>query len=239
MTDAFDVTTYQRVVLFTGAGLSAESGVPTYRGAGGIWSSYPWQEVACEAAFERDPAGVIAFHRLRRQAVAACAPNAAHHAIARFLVERPETVVVTQNTDGLLERTGCRDVIELHGSLWLVRCACGERPHPDADSQQQRCEVCGDWLRPAITWFDDAVDVARFEAAAAAIAGCDLFISVGTSGLVYPAASLIEYALSEACTRVEINPEPTTFSEHFDRRISGRAGEVLPGLFASGAVRTS
>ena len=182
--NAIDSGKYEHIVFFTGAGMSAESGVPTYRGRGGIWERYRWEEFACQEAFDADPEKVLKFHELRRAAVLACPPHAGHAAIAALEKRHPGVMVVTQNIDGMHQRAGSGCVLELHGSLWRLRC-----PHHGLSEdigekyRSYRCEKCGSWLRPDITWFGDALDGEVVREAVAAIRGCDLFVSVGTSGV--------------------------------------------------------
>ncbi len=219
-----------RTVFFTGAGMSAESGVPTYRGRGGIWHRYDWQEYACQAAFERDPEKVLRFHELRRAAVLECRPHAGHFAIARLQEADPGCVVVTQNIDGMHQRAGGGEVIELHGSLWRLRCACGVQEDHGRCYARMRCGQCGRWLRPDITWFGDAVDRERFARAGRLVRECGRFVAVGTSGVVWPAAGLIEAALGSGARCVEVNPEPGPWSERFDHCLREPASRALPGL---------
>jgi len=223
------------VVVFTGAGMSAESGVPTYRGRGGIWHAYRWEEHACQAAFDREPRKVQDFHAERRRAVHACAPHAGHDALAAH-GRRGGLTVITQNTDGLHQRAGSEGVLELHGSLWRVRCERhGEWTDADPIFSQRRCPDCGARLRPAVTWFGDPLDAATFRRAAEAIAACELFIAVGTSGVVWPAAGLQQAALKAACHCIEVNPEATDFSALFDEVVRAPASRALPALLARAA----
>lgn len=228
----------RRVVFFTGAGISKESGIPTYRGAGGTWGEYDYRAVACQRAFERDPEGVWTFHRARRAMVAACPPNAAHHAIARFARAHP-TVVITQNIDGLHEAAGTPDAIELHGSLWRLRCeACGQaRANRDVPLADTRCDCdCGDptprhW-RPDITWFEDPMDMTRLARAQQAADDADVLVSVGTSGAVYPAAEIPVRAKQRGAYLVEINPETTPISTICDEVLRGPATRSVPEWIA-------
>ncbi|HSW15245.1 MAG TPA: Sir2 family NAD-dependent protein deacetylase, partial [Solimonas sp.] len=151
-----DLADFRSVLFFTGAGLSAESGVPTYRGRGGIWAQYNYEDYACQRAFERDPVQVLDFHELRRGRALECQPHAGHRHLARLQAAFPQVHVVTQNIDGLLQRAGVTVDAELHGSLWRQRCARhGLREDLQAGPYQQRkCPDCGAWLRPDITWFE-------------------------------------------------------------------------------------
>jgi len=221
------------VVFFTGAGLSAESGVPTYRGAGGIWSQYRYQDYACQRAFDRDPQAVLEFHELRRASVLECASHAGHAALAAMQATHAGVRVVTQNIDGMLQRAGARVDAELHGSMWRVRCARHGLRDDFARGPYatRRCADCGAWLRPDITWFEDAVDEAVFARAGELIANCDLFVAVGTSAVVYPAASFLPLARSAGAMMVEINPESTEASDLFDHRYAMPASEALTRVF--------
>ncbi len=219
---------FHRVVFFTGAGMSAESGIPTYRGEGGVWSQYNWQEYACQDAFDRDPERVWDFHDVRRTAVAACAPNPGHHAVAQVQRDHPGTTVITQNIDGLHQSAGAPSVIELHGSLWRVRCDAERTIREDrsAPIASRRC-ACGAWLRPDIVWFGDSLDRKNIKRAVAALESCDLLVSVGTSGVVYPAAELPRRAMERGAVTVEINLEDTPVSDLYLHRLRGKASEML------------
>lgn len=226
----FDPSAYRLIVFFTGAGMSAESGVPTYRGKGGVWEQYDYETYACQRAFERDPEKVLEFHELRRSAVLDCQPHDGHRTIAGM----PQACVVTQNIDGMHQRAGSRNVIELHGSLWRLRCDTCKSVKEDVGRryESRRCG-CGNWLRPDITWFGDLLDEKVMRQASARIAACDLFVSIGTSGTVWPAAGFPALARQAGAVCVEINPEPTA-SIRYDLVISQSACSALPGLFNPG-----
>lgn len=219
---------FARVVFFTGAGMSAESGVPTYRGKGGIWKEYDWESYACQEAFDAEPQRVWDFHNYRRGIVGKCAPNKGHELIAAAEKKLPHVVVVTQNIDGLHQLAGTKTVHELHGNLWKLRCSrCGarkmDRSAPLADV---KCS-CGEWWRPDIVWFGDALFPSVIDAVAEAMDDCDLLVSIGTSAVVYPAAQMPLIAKRAGATLVEINPEDTPMSEVFDVRLRGTATEML------------
>ncbi len=227
-----DVSEFRRIVFFTGAGLSVASGVPTYRGQGGLWHEYDYQTYACQRAFDRDPDKVWDFHDKRREAVGACEPNEGHAIIARVQDERPGTWIVTQNIDGLHQKAGAADVIELHGSLWRVRCdTCELIRDDDTTPLAQRQCACGGYWRPDIVWFEDTLDGATVHTAEKAIAKCDLLISIGTSGVVFPAAQLPQLAALRGATCVEINPEATPVSPWYQHHMRGPATEMLRELF--------
>ena len=225
--EIIDPAAYRNIVFFTGAGMSAESGVPTYRGKGGIWKQYNYGEYACQEAFDRDPEKVLRFHELRRRAVLDCPPHEGHRVIAGMA----ETIVVTQNIDGMHQRAGSLKVVELHGSLWRLRCdRCGTmREDCGQDYATLRC-TCGNWLRPDIIWFGDMLDESVMQMATEAITACDLFISIGTSASVWPAAGFPALARRSGAYCIEINPEPSG-STDYSRVIQGEAGNVLPELF--------
>jgi NAD-dependent deacetylase len=223
---------YEHIVFFTGAGMSAESGVPTYRGRGGVWSQYRWEEFACQEAFDADPEKVLRFHELRRAAVLACRPHAGHIAIAELEKRHPRVTVVTQNIDGMHQRAGSWNVIELHGSLWRLRCPReGLSEDMGEKYESYTCGKCGSWLRPDIIWFGDMLDQGVMSEAIAAIRRCDLFISIGTSGVVYPAAGFPRFAKENDARCIEINPEANEMSSLYDEAFRDAAGKVLPGLF--------
>lgn len=217
---------YNNIVFFTGAGLSVESGIPTYRGAGGIWKEYNYEEYACQQAFDSDPQKVWDFHDKRRVEASSANPNRAHEIIAEVQRSKPSTRVITQNIDGLHQRAGATDVIELHGSLWNVRCTCGaEREDLSAPISKRTCD-CGQVLRPNIVWFGDWLEPKVLHAAKDALANCDLLVTVGTSGMVFPAADLPRRVNPVALT-VEINPTPTPMSYMYTRCLRGTASEML------------
>lgn len=222
---------YERVVFFTGAGISAESGVPTYRGKGGMWEEYDYEAYACQAAFDRDPEKVWEFHNFRRGLVAACEPGEGHRLIAEAEAYVPELTVVTQNIDGLHQLAGSSKVHELHGSLWRVRCdACGAVDEGrEAPRSQLRCD-CGAWWRPDIVWFGDPLKADVIEASIDAIESCDLLVSVGTSAVVYPAAQLPLFARRGGATLVEVNPQPTPISDAYDVCLRTTASAALSQL---------
>lgn len=222
---------FDRIVFFTGAGLSSESGIPTYRGKGGIWKEYDYEDYACQRAFDRDPDKVWDFHDKRREAVARCAPNAGHRIIAELQRDKPETTIVTQNIDGLHARAGGRDVVELHGSLWRVRCDRERTMREDTSVPiASRTCACGAYLRPDIVWFEDSLDHRVVRRAREALEEADLIVSIGTSGVVYPAADLPRIAVQAGAVSVEINLEDTPVSDLYEHRLRGKASEMLEAM---------
>ncbi len=230
-----ELKTFERIVFFCGAGLSAESGIPTYRGAGGIWGKYRYEEYACQRAFDRNPGKVWDFHDERRRFVAGCEPNPGHHVIARVQARKPDTRIITQNIDGMLQRAGARDVIELHGSLWQVRCDWEGTVKNDVDVPiQSRTCRCGATLRPDIVWFDDSLDPHVVRAAIDAMTTADLLVTIGTSGEVFPAAQLPFIAMERGIPSIEINPEETPMSRLYRYVMRGPASSMLERLDYTG-----
>jgi NAD-dependent deacetylase len=226
------IADFERVLFFTGAGISAESGVPTYRGAGGIWKEYDYQRYACQTAFDEDPERVWEFHNYRRELVGACAPNPGHEHITRFLRDHPNATLVTQNIDGLHQLAGADDPIEVHGSLWRVRCdACGAKKTDRSVPFTERACACGEGIwRPDITWFGDGLDQDVFQRAFTAASEATLVVSVGTSGVVFPAAQIPLVGKQSGATLVEVNPEETAVSAAHDVHLRGPASEMLAQL---------
>jgi NAD-dependent deacetylase len=226
----------RRLTVMTGAGVSAASGVPTFRGSGGLWRTYRPEDLATRAAFARDPVLAWEWYAWRREKVAACEPNAAHAVLARWS-GRDGVGVITQNVDDLHIRAGTRNLIRLHGSLWEVKCfngcAAGARPWRDErvpmPDALPRCPHCGGQARPAVVWFGESLDGDVVERALEAT-GCDLFLTVGTSAVVYPAAGFARHAQSRGAFTAEINLEPTPASSLVDLSILGGAEDVLPKL---------
>jgi NAD-dependent deacetylase len=227
-----DPEQYEHIVFFTGAGMSAESGVPTYRGRGGVWSQYRWEEYACQDAFDGNPEKILKFHELRRAAVLACKPHPGHTVIATLEKKHPRVTVVTQNIDGMHQRAGSGNVIELHGSLWRLRCPYdGISVDISEKYKSYKCDKCGSWLRPDIIWFGDMLDQGVMSEAIAAIRCCDLFVSIGTSGVVYPAAGFPRFAKENNAHCIEVNPEANEMSSLYDEAIRDTAGKAMSELF--------
>ena len=233
----------EKIVILTGAGISAESGINTFRDAGGLWENHRIEDVATPQAFQRDPAGVQAFYNRRREQLRdpAIRPNAAHEALARLERERPgEVLVITQNVDNLHERAGSRNLIHMHGELLKARCQSTDSLVPvDKDlSVDQECGVCGisGCLRPHVVWFGEMP--LEMERIFDALAGCERFISIGTSGNVYPAAGFVAEARAHGAHTVELNLEPseqaTAFAEHRHGPASERVPEYVAELLAGG-----
>ena len=223
---------YNLIVFFTGAGMSAESGIPTYRGAGGVWHQYDWEEYACQKAFERNPEKVLEFHELRRSVILECQPHRGYIIISKLQMQHQDTWIVTQNIDGMHQRAGNRYVVELHGSLWRLRCP-QHGIHEDYGPvyKTRKCPHCGCWLRPDVTWFEDILDNTVLEKAGQLASDADLFICIGTSGVVFPAATLPVLAYESGARTICINTEVPENTTYFDQVIIGKAGEILEEMF--------
>jgi len=222
----------EKIVFFTGAGMSAESGIHTYRGEGGIWDSYKWRDVACQEAFETDPIGVLDFHEKRRMEALEATPHNGHQIIKNLENELDQVDIITQNIDGMHQRAYSKNVLELHGSLWRLRCDEDNYTINDLENYKyvKRMCKCGSWLRPDIVWFEDSLDHKIMNRAAAIISDCDLFVSIGTSGLVWPAAGYINLAKNSGALCVDINPEEGNFNSVFDVKIRDIASKGLDKL---------
>ncbi len=219
-----------RIVVLTGAGISAESGVPTFRDADGLWEGHDVEDVATPDGFERDPGLVQRFYDARRRAAASVSPNAAHRALARLEGAFGEQVlVVTQNVDDLHERAGTRNLVHMHGELRRALCtACGARPAWDEDLEPRPpCPACGErMLRPDVVWYGEMpYELERIEQA---VVACDVFASIGTSGAVYPAAGYVALAAAFGAHTVELNLEPSDALVPFDDARVGPASALVP-----------
>ena len=224
----------ERVVALTGAGVSQESGLRTFRDAQtGLWSQYKPTDLASPEAYERDPKLVWDWYAWRREAIKGVRPNPGHYALVNMAQHIPDFILITQNVDGLHRMAGSQRVIELHGNLQRVRCSsCGQQAEDweNAEDDVPRCNVCGGLLRPDVVWFGEAVPRAELETAVEAARTCHVFFSVGTSGVVQPAASLAFAAHNKGAVVVEINAEPTPLTPKVDFALHGKSGEILPAL---------
>lgn len=222
----------QHVCVLTGAGVSAESGVPTFREAqSGLWEQYDPLDLATPEAFLRDPELVWRWYRWRRELVANAEPNPGHLALARLADLVPKLTLVTQNVDGLHQRAGSAEVIEFHGNLFDDRCFVeGCIVESGTEDSVPTCPGCGAQVRPGVVWFGEAIPERALQGSFSAAAQCDVFLSIGTSSLVYPAAGLAEIAVKAGATVVEINPNPTGLAALFDHAIAAEAGTALPAL---------
>jgi len=223
------------VAVLTGAGVSAESGVPTFRGNDGLWKHYRPEDLATPDAFSRDPKLVWEWYDWRRARIAQTKPNPGHYALAEIEKRIPRFTLITQNVDGLHELAGSRNVLRVHGSIWMVRClSCGtereDRRVPLA-TIPPKCE-CGGLLRPGVVWFGESLPSNVWRDAEAAASTADLFLVIGTSAVVYPAAGLAQIAKTRGARLVEINIAETALSREIDEFLQGPSGELLPRLIA-------
>jgi NAD-dependent deacetylase len=266
MTETAKVASWVRearaVAVITGAGISAESGVPTFRGVDGLWRSFRPEDLATPQAFARDPRMIWDWYRWRRGRIAGAVPNPGHDVLARLESRVTDYLLLTQNVDGLHARAGSRQLVELHGNIWRARCTenaahvfdetppspDGERATPRAvgleaggggappalnEDDLPRCPSCGALLRPDVVWFGEALDGGLVDRALAAVRSCEVLLLVGTSGVVYPVAGLPSIARHHGARVVEINVEPTPLSEVADVVLRGPAGTWLPAIEAA------
>lgn len=222
-----------RVCVLTGAGVSAESGVPTFRGEHGFWEGEHVENVATPEGFRADPRRVWRFYNERRRRLREVSPNAGHYALAQIEKLVPTLTLITQNVDGLHRAAGSRNVIEIHGTIRVVRCVeCGHER--DAAGEElpdlPTCDRCGGLLRPAVVWFNEMVPDDALAAAAEAIESCDVMLVVGTSGVVQPAASFSLWAARHGAKVIDVNPDPSAFSPAHTVGLAGPSGEALPAI---------
>jgi NAD-dependent deacetylase len=224
----------QSIVVLTGAGVSADSGVPTFRGQDGLWQRYRVEDLATPEAFERDPRLVWEWYNWRRELIATTLPNPAHFALAELEQRGHDRMwLITQNVDGLHRAAGSRRLSEIHGNIWMVRCTgCS------AVTEDRRvpirilpmCETCGALVRPHIVWFGESLDPADLRRCSEALQSCNLLLVIGTSGVVYPAAGFASVAKQAGATVVEINLDETPQSNLVDLALRGRAKDLVPQL---------
>lgn len=238
----------KHVAVLTGAGISAESGIPTFRDAlTGLWSRFDAMDLATPDAYRRDKELVWGWYEWRRMKVLQSQPNAGHLALVELAMRVPQMTLITQNVDDLHERAGSRDVLHLHGSLHAPRCFACDRPAsfsegiPDEPEGGRRlkppvCTHCGGSIRPGVVWFNEGLPDKIWQAAEQAVLQCDVLLTIGTSGLVYPAASLPALAKGQGATVVVINPNATEQDQQATYCLRGMAGQVLPALAHAVAV---
>jgi NAD-dependent deacetylase len=221
------------VAALTGAGISAESGIPTFRGAGGLWKNFRAEELATPQAFACDPRLVWEWYNWRREIIAKAAPNAAHHALVRLEAAKPAFTLITQNVDGLHDLAGSARILKVHGDIWRMRCtACGAH-WPDRRAALPKLPphcACGGLARPGVVWFGEELPDGIMQEAEHAAASTQVFLVIGTSAVVYPAAGLVPLAKQSGATVIEINPEQTAFSAMVDFSFQAPAGDLLPKL---------
>lgn len=228
------LTAAERVVVLTGAGVSQESGLRTFRDAQtGLWAQYKPEDLASPEAFARDPKLVWDWYTWRREAIKGVRPNPGHYALVEMEKRIPEFTLITQNVDGLHRFAGSKNVLELHGNIQRVRCSqCGAFAEIWGDDSEAvpGCEICGGLLRPDVVWFGEELPRAELETAVQASRACQIFFSIGTSGMVQPAASLAYAARNNGSIVVEVNAEPTPLTSKVDFAFHGKSGEILPEL---------
>jgi NAD-dependent deacetylase len=222
------------VVILTGAGISAESGIPTFREAQtGLWEKYSPQDLATPQAFEKNPERVWQWYAWRRELIGRAEPNPAHYALAEMEKKYPDFVIITQNVDGLHQRAGSQNIIEIHGNIQRTKCSVENRLVDGWTSEENEvpvCPHCGALLRPDVVWFGESLPQEALENAFHRIAKTNLFLSIGTSGVVEPAASLPFLALQSGAKVIEINIEPTPLTPHAHFSLQGSAAQILPEL---------
>ncbi len=234
----------RHVVVFTGAGVSAESGIPTFRDESGYWGDVDPEDFATRAGFRRDPALVWGWYESRRKQVMRSQPNPAHIAIARLARYIEQLTVVTQNIDDLHERAGCAEVLHLHGSFFAPRCFACARPYskpldsPDLVSSEPRqepprCARCNGRIRPGVVWFGEQLQREMYQPAQRAAQKCDVLFSIGTSSLIYPAASLPFETAARGIPVVQVNPSATDLDAKAKFNLRGQAGDIMPRLLAA------
>jgi NAD-dependent deacetylase len=231
----------RHAAVLTGAGISHESGIPTFRGPGGFWRNFRPEELATPQAFAKDPGLVWEWYDWRRGLISQAKPNPGHEALAALEKLVPDFTLITQNVDGLHTQAGSMQVLEVHGSIWQVRCtACG------SVKEDRRvplpilpyCASCGGLLRPNVVWFGEGLAADVLEAVQRALKQTQVMLVVGTSAVVQPAASFALWARQRGARLAEINPEFTPLTSHCDFVLTGKAGEVLPRLVAAVASKT-
>ena len=226
-----------RITVLTGAGVSAASGVPTFRGSDGLWKNFRPEALATAEAFGRDPSLVWEWYAWRRFRISTCDPNPAHHVLATWSRRYSNFRLITQNVDGLHERAATLNTIRLHGSIWEVSCwqGCAKSPkcwQDDTVNFKQlppRCPYCGGLVRPGVVWFGETLETSVVTQAMNAMK-CDVFLMIGTSAVVYPAAGFLEQAKANGAFTVEINPEATPATRMVDLPLAGGAETILPEI---------
>lgn len=221
-----------RVAVLTGAGISAESGIPTFRGEEGLWKKFRAEELATPEAFSRDPKLVWEWYDWRRGIIAQKMPNSGHKVLASWENAFPAFSLITQNIDGLHQKAGSKNISELHGNIWKVRCTeegtVTENYETPLKDIPPRCPSCGAVLRPHVVWFGESLSSAVLNTAFLISSSCNVMFVIGTSAVVQPAASLPIAAAESGAKIVEINPDPTPLTSYADFSIRGKAGEILP-----------
>jgi NAD-dependent deacetylase len=221
----------KKIIALTGSGVSAESGIPTFRGKNGLWKNFRAEELATPQAFSRNPKLVWEWYNWRREIIILKQPNPAHKVLALWERKFPEFYLVTQNIDGLHQKAGSKRVIELHGNIWQVKCTKEGKIFDNFEVPLKEipplCPLCGALLRPNVVWFGESLDQSKLSQAVELITECEIMFVIGTSAIVQPAASLPYFALREGATVVEINIETTPLTSQVNYFLKGKAGEIL------------
>jgi NAD-dependent deacetylase len=224
----------EKVVTLTGSGISAECGIPTFRGEDGLWKTYRAEDLATPTAFHRNPELVWEWYDWRRGLMGPKEPNPGHLVLARWEKIFPEFTLITQNIDGLHQKAGSENILELHGNIWKMRCVQEGTITENRDTPLKKipplCPSCGHLLRPHVVWFGESLDMGILHRSSLLSSSCDVMFIVGTSAVVQPAASLPLAAKQAGGTIIEINPEPTPLTPYVDYSFRGKAGEVLPAI---------
>ncbi len=229
------LATARAVTVLTGAGISADSGVPTFRGADGLWRNFRAEDLATPEAFARDPRLVWEWYNWRRELIATKKPNPAHYAVAELERRLERFWLITQNVDGLHRTAGSQKLSEIHGNIWKVRCTRCSRVDENREvpiAILPSCAACGGLLRPHIVWFGESLASEDLDRSYEALGRCEVLLIIGTSGIVYPAASFAPVAKAAGAFVVEINLDPTPHTELVDVSLQGRAKDVVPELFS-------
>ncbi|HEU0121938.1 MAG TPA: NAD-dependent deacylase [Bryobacteraceae bacterium] len=225
-----------RIAVLTGAGVSAESGVPTFRGPGGLWRNYRPEDLATPAAFARNPELVWEWYLWRRARIAEAVPNPGHWALAQWERRVPQFTLITQNVDGLHVRAGSRHVLQVHGDIWLSRCTACIYQRVDKNTAYSgipSCPDCGAMLRPGVVWFGETLPRLVWQAAERAAHGTQVLLIAGTSAQVHPAAGLIDIARDGGAKTIEINVDDTPYSGNVTVALRGPTGDLLPALLSA------
>ena len=221
------------MAVLTGAGISAESGVPTFRGDGGLWKDYKAEDLATPEAFAKDPRLVWEWYNWRRELISKALPNAAHKALVQLEIRKREYTLITQNVDGLHDRAGSGRMLKLHGDIWRMRCTVCGANWPDRRAPLPKIPphcACGGLARPGVVWFGEPLPEGMMKEAEHAAGAAQVFLVIGTSAVVYPAAGLVPYAKRGGARVIEINTDDTPFTSVVDCALRGPAGELLPRL---------
>jgi len=221
-----------RIAVLTGAGVSAESGIPTFRSNGGFWQTHRFEELATLEGFSRKPKMVWEWYEERRRGIAAAEPNPGHFALAQLEPTKRTFTLITQNVDNLHHRAGSRNVLRLHGDIFAIRCMNCGRERVETNPLHElppKCQ-CGGMMRPGVVWFGEMLPDGAIEKATTAVHQSDVFLVAGTSAQVYPAAGLIPLALENRATVIEVNPEDTDFSDDVAIVLRGTSADLLPQL---------